>query len=59
MSKAKAPAKHPRQVTVQPQEPEPPQGGPPKQPHPKPERSERVPAGAQDRRSGKQRDGNA
>lgn len=49
--------KPPRQVTVQPQEPVPWKGGPPKQPQ-HPDKGPRpVPAGEQDQRSGRDRDG--
>lgn len=50
-------AKPPRQVTVQPQEPAPWQGGPPKQPQ-KPDKGPRpAPEGEKDERSNKDRDG--
>ena len=48
----------PRQVTVQPQEPAPWKGGPPKQPQ-RPDKGPRpVPEGEQDQRTNKDRDGN-
>lgn len=55
MSEPKTPPKQPRQVTVQPQEPVPPLGGPPKQPKAQPAR--KVAPGQQDKRSAPERDG--
>jgi hypothetical protein len=48
----------PRQVTVQPQEPAPWKGGPPKQPQQPGQGPRPAPAGAKDQRSGRDRDGN-
>ncbi|HKO94062.1 MAG TPA: hypothetical protein VJU61_23070 [Polyangiaceae bacterium] len=47
----------PRQVTVQPQEPVPWQGGPPKQPEHPDKQARPVREGDKDERSGKDRDG--
>jgi len=49
--------KPPRQVTVQPQEPVPWQGGPPKQPQAPDKAPRPVREGDQDKRTGKDRDG--
>ena len=49
--------KPPRQVTVQPQEPAPWKGGPPKQPQHPDQGTRPVPAGEQDQRTGRERDG--
>lgn len=57
MSSAKSPAKKPRQVTVQPQEPKPERGGPPARADEEAKPPRRVAPGAQDKRSGNNRDG--
>ena len=49
----------PRQVTVQPQEPKPWKGGPPKQPQRHDKGPRPAPEGEQDQRTNKDRDGHA